>query len=582
VSVKPFKKFFEQARTALAGARAQPLLALLGLVCGLLAGSVVILFRLFIESTQSTLLPGADPENYESLAISTRLIFSIGGGIFLGLLFHLVSRPPLRVGVIHVMERLAYHEGHLPLRNAIMQFFGGAIAIIAGHSVGREGPSVHVGAGGASLMCRRLGLPNNSIRTLVACGTAAAIAASFNTPLAGVIFAMEVVMMEYTISGFTPVILSAVSATALNRAVLQDAHVFMVPELSLSTLWEMPLIALMGVIAGALAAGFIVTLKKMTSLAQHLPIALRLPVAGAGVGLCAAVAPQVMGVGYDTVNVALLGDMALATAVMILGFKFLATVICIGLNLPGGLIGPTLFMGALLGCATGLLAGSFPIPQSAAGLYTILGMGAMMGAVLQAPLAALLAIVELTGNINIIFPGMLAIISATLASKEWFGQTSVYLSQIEGIGLNYRNDPVSQSLRRLALRSVLNPSFALSQPTIGRQQALKLLSESDPEWLILSLKDRHVLMPAADLARYLEESEEEEVNLMEVPSRRQQLVAVSQQATLQQALDSLDASDAEAVYAIEPIGSSADRIYGVATRRDISEGYRLRASSYFF
>ncbi|MEX2525379.1 MAG: chloride channel protein [Gammaproteobacteria bacterium] len=578
----PLRNFLERAHTALAGARAQPLLALLGLACGLLAGAVVILFRFFIESMQSGLLPGGDPENYEALSISTRLIFSIGGGVILGLLFYLVSRPPLRVGVIHVMERLAYHEGHLPLRNAVMQFVGGALSIIAGHSVGREGPSVHLGAAGASLMGQRLGLPNNSIRTLVACGVAAAIAASFNTPLAGVIFAMEVVMMEYTISGFTPVILSAVSATALNRAVLQDSHAFVVPELTLSTLWELPVIALMGVVAGAVAAGFIVSLKKITPQAQRIPIALRLPLAGAGVGLCAAVAPQVMGVGYDTVNAALVGEIALATVVIILGFKFLATVICIGLTLPGGLIGPTLFMGALLGCATGLLAGYFPIPQSEAGLYAILGMGAMMGAVLQAPLAALLAIVELTGNINIIFPGMLAIISATLACKEWFGQTSVYLSQIEGIGLIYRNDPMSQSLRRLALRSVLNPSFAMVQPTIGREQARKLLIESSPHWLILSLEDRHVLMPAADLARYLEESEEEEIRLMEVPSRRQQLVAVRQQATLQQALDKLDESGAEAAYAIEPIGTAADRIYGVATRQEITDGYRLRASSYFF
>ncbi len=324
----------------------------------------------------------------------------------------------------------------------------------------------------------------------------------------------------------------------------------------------------MGVAAGALAAGFILSLKKITPLAQRIPIILRLPLAGAGVGLCAALAPEVMGVGYDTVNAALMGEIALVSAVIILGFKFLATVIGLGLTLPGGLIGPTLVMGALLGCATGLLAGYFPVPQSEAGLYAILGMGAMMGAVLQAPLAALLAIVELTGNINIIFPGMLAIISATLACKEWFGQTSVYLSQIEGIGINYRNDPMAQSLRRLSLRSVLNSSFAMVQPVIRREQARKLFIESSPHWLILSLDDRHLLMPAADLGRYLEENDEEEIRLMEVPSRRQQLVAVRQQATLQQALDMLDESGAEAVYAIEPIGPAADRIYGVATRQE--------------
>ena len=217
---KPIEKirlFWEGALRALAGARARALLALLGLLSGILVGGIVILFRLIIESVQAGILPGADPENYEALDAIHRFLFSLTGGVILGIVYLLAVRTPLRVGVVHVMERLAYHEGYLPVKNALLQFFAGSISIISGHSVGREGPSIHLGAAGASLMGQWLRLPNNSIRTLVACGVAAAIAASFNTPLAGVIFAMEVVLMEYTISGFAPIILAAVSATAMNR-----------------------------------------------------------------------------------------------------------------------------------------------------------------------------------------------------------------------------------------------------------------------------------------------------------------------------------------------------------------------------
>jgi CIC family chloride channel protein len=160
------------------------------------------------------------------------------------------------MGVIHVMERLAYQEGYLPAKQAMMQFIGGAIAIISGHSVGREGPSIHLGSAAASLLGQWLRLPNNSIRTLVACGASAAIAASFNAPLAGVIFAMEVVKMEYTISGFTPVILAAVSATVLNRLVFESLPTFVVPELVLHSFWELGVIVGMGIGIGALAAGF--------------------------------------------------------------------------------------------------------------------------------------------------------------------------------------------------------------------------------------------------------------------------------------------------------------------------------------
>lgn len=178
----------DRLRLLLAGSRGVFLLAMLGLITGVLVGVVIILFRLLIEMTQSGILPAGNPEDYESLSWQARILLGGGGGLVLGLLFHFASPTTMRVGVIHVLERLAYHEGHLSYKNMLLQFFGGAIAIISGQSVGREGPSVHLGAATASLLGQKLRMPNNSIRVLVACGAAAAIAASFNTPLAGVIF----------------------------------------------------------------------------------------------------------------------------------------------------------------------------------------------------------------------------------------------------------------------------------------------------------------------------------------------------------------------------------------------------------
>ena len=193
-------------------------LSALGLASGLLAGAVILVFRKTIESAQAAFLPGGGVENYEALGWEYRLALPIGGGLLLGLLWQLIAPKHRAVGVTHVMERLAYHQGYLPWRNALMQFVGAAASIIAGHSVGREGPGIHLGAASGSLLGQGLTLPNNAIRNLVACGTAAAIAASFNTPIAGVVFAMEVVMMEFTLAGFAPVILAAVSATMLTRA----------------------------------------------------------------------------------------------------------------------------------------------------------------------------------------------------------------------------------------------------------------------------------------------------------------------------------------------------------------------------
>ena len=576
------QKFMERTRLSLASASALPVLSLIGLVSGILVGCIIIGFRLLVDLAQSRLLPMEDAENYESLAWDERLIIIIAGSIILGALFYAVSRTSTRVGVVHVMERLAYHEGYMPLKNAVMQFFGAAIAIISGHSVGREGPCIHLGAAGASILGQRLRLPNNSIRILVACGTAAAIAASFNTPLAGVIFAMEVVVMEYTITGFTPVILASVSATAMNRIVFDAEPVFLAPALDLVSIWELPVIVLMGIAIGGLAALFIVSMKWVTQRSRGLPIWLSMVLAGFGVGLCSLLVPEVMGIGYDTVNNVLLGELALTSLLMILVFKLIATVISTGMGLPAGFISPILFMGVVAGSATGMLVAATPLTASTPGLYAMLGMGAMMGAALQAPLAALLALLELTGNGNIIFPGMLAIISATLASKELFGQKSIYLSQMQGIGLDYRNDPIAQSLRRLAVSSVMNKGFQIVGMNIERGKAQNILTKEKPLWLVISRDKGNLLLPAADLARYLEESEDEDINLMEIPAKRLQLAPIRQQATLQQAHTVLNESDAEALYVLRSYGIQRDQIYGIVTRQDIEEGYRIKTDGGYF
>ncbi|MFT4574444.1 MAG: CIC family chloride channel protein [Gammaproteobacteria bacterium] len=544
------------------------------MVTGILVGGVIILFRFSTEYSQMSFLPGADPENYEGLTWQVRLLITTAGGLTLGLLFYFVSKVPLRVGVLHVLERLSYNEGNLPLKNLILQFVGGTIAIVSGQSVGREGPSVHLGAGSASLMGQYLHLPNNSIRTLVGCGAAAAIAASFNTPLAGVVFAMEVILMEYTITGFTPVILSAVSATVMCRLIYNEEPTFTVYALDLKSFFELPIIVLMGILIGAIAAGFINLTTFFTKLGEKITIWLRMTLAGVGVGLCALLCPEVMSIGYDTVNAAILGDIAVISLLIILLAKIIATSLCIGFSIPAGLIGPAIFMGALAGAIVGKFIGMFSSNFSEVGLYAMLGMGAMMGATLQAPLAALLALLELTGNQNIIFPGMLVIVSANLAARELFKSDSIFLSQFKGIGLDYRNDPIAQSLRRIGVESVVNKAYVMTEPVIQRKVAINHLKDA-PDWLIIRREEGNQLMPATDLARHLEETDDEEIVLLEIPAKRRQLAKVSLESTLQHAQQQINDTDAEALYVTRKLGPSADRIYGIITQEDIEKHYRV-------
>jgi len=402
-------------------------LAMLGVVCGLLSGVVIIAFRLLIEGAQGLILPESGPESYEDLSVLSRFLLPLAGGVLLGLLFHFLTPDLRQVGVVHILDRLASQQGRLPGTNAVVQFIGGAISIACGHSVGREGPSIHLGAASGSLAGQALGVRSTSLRVLAGCGVAAAIAAAFNTPLAGVVFAMEVVMMEYSVAGFAPVILAAVSATALSQLMYGSAPAFEVPSIAMGSLLELPYILAMGIVIGMIAASFILLVRLFATRFAHWPVWRRLSFAGALVGMLAVPIPQIMSVGYDTVNAALVGNIVGPLLAGILVFKLVATAASVGLGLPGGLIGPSLVLGAAAGGVIGLVGQSIaPTEASSSGLYALLGMGAMMASVLQAPLSALIAVLELTDNPNVLMPGMLAIITATLTSRILFRQPSVY------------------------------------------------------------------------------------------------------------------------------------------------------------
>ena len=381
-------------------------------------------------------------------------------------------------------------------------------------------------------------------------------------------------MMEYTIAGFTPVILAAVSATALTRWIYGSEPVFSVPSLEMYSMMEFPIILIMGIALGALAAGFISLLHWVTENNSDLPVWRRMILAGASVGLCGMFVPEVMGIGYDTVNDAFHGHVALGALLIIVLFKVIATSLSIGLGVPGGLIGPTLFMGATAGGVVGLLTGYIPMDVSHPGFYAMLGMGAMMGACLQAPLAALVTLLELTANPHIILPGMLAIISANLTAKELFNKDSIFISQMRAFGLDYRNDPIAQSLRRLSVASVMDREFVTTSQLIDREQAKDLLKDA-PHWLIIEREEKKLRMPASDLARFLEEDQSEEIDLMEIPSQRQQMASVHLRATLQEAKVSMEKSQVEALFVRRPIAPLVDRIYGIIDQDAIQKGYRL-------
>ena len=588
-------QFFESIRMRLASLNALPALAALGFVSGILAGGVIVLFRLFIESSFVLWHTDNAVGDFESAPWWFRLILPTLGGILVGYILHKVGKHYRQVGVGHVMERMTFHQGYLNWRNALVQFLIGGLTIATGQSVGREGPGIHLGSASGSWLGQQMKLPNNSIRILVGCGTAAAISASFNTPLAGVIFAMEVVMMEYTVSSFIPLILSSVSAAIFSRIVFGNNVAFIVPSIDLQSLWEIPYFILLGLVIGVVASSFIKGTTLLTDKTSKWSAWLRCSVAGTGVGLLALAAPQIMGIGYDTVNAALHGNLPLQILAIAFVGKLLATILCSGLSLPGGAIGPSMFIGAMAGGIIGSI-GAMILPDYASeyAFYSMIGMASMMSAILQAPLTALMTLLELTNNPNILLPGMITVVVANLVVSQVFKQSSIFHSQLRAKGLELRVNPLSQFLRSVGVAGLMERKLVVQEKFISYQNAEKLL-ESTPRWILIRQdKTPTSLMAANDLARYVLELKERqaekdkdenegvarpvqaEIDLLAIPADRQDIASVYLQANLEEALDTMERESVDAVYIFRTIAPTADKIYGILTKEQIESHYSYK------
>lgn len=579
-----FTDRLDEVRIRLARPSALMSLSLLGLLTGVIAGGVIVLFRLVIEGAQDLVLPGQGVEDFALLGVEARFALPIAAALLMAAMFHWFSRGIHTVGVAYVLERMNRHQGRISSRAFVMQICGAVLAIAGGHSVGREGPSVFLGAASGSLLAKRLALPHNVIRTLVGCGTAAAIAASFNTPLAGVVFALEVVMLEYSVSSFIPVILAAVSATTVSNAVFGDHTAFVLPTVHIGSLWELVPVVLLGIAAGLVSAAFIQTTQSVAARTKRLPIEGRLLLAGlfmAGMGIFL---PEVMGQGYNSVDSALHGGFALSLLLVLLFAKVLATSICIGLGVPGGSIGPVLFIGAMLGALFAGLADYLPMmPVNKVGLFALLGMGAMMSGSLQAPLAALVAMLELTDNPEIILPGMLVVVISGLTASEIFGKESMFVTMLRAGGFHVENDPLAQAQRRIGVASAMDRSLAQVGPVISREESDRLLKNAPRYLLIGGGGSTQVLMPTAHLVSYVaargSTDADKPIDLLSIPAQRRHVAAISLQANLQEAAQVLGQPAVEALVVQRRTAAASGRVFGVLTPEMVENAYRERPLS---
>lgn len=570
-------KASERWRDQLSGMDALPQLTVLGLLTGILAGIVIVIFRLLIEIPLHFLLPD-NTENFEGLSSTWHFALPFVGAVIFGLVLQMIDKNHHTASISHVLDRIHNYQARMPLGNFINQLFGGAWCLITGQSVGREGPAVHLGAGSGSMLGQWLNLPSNSLRTLAGCGVAAAIAACFNTPMAGVIFAMEVVVMEYSTAGFIPVILAAVAGTVINQSVFGFSTVFHPPQVALKSLFELPFMAISGFIIAIFAALFIELQALACKLSLNKPVALRFAVAGLLTGCAAVFTPQIMGVGYDTIDSALAGNIEFWLLFTIFAAKLFITSISLGVGIPGGVVGPLLFIGACAGGAIGIIANTLmPQSASAVGFYVLLGMGAMMGAVLNAPLAAMMAIMELTYNPNVIFPSMLVVVVACLATRWVFRCEGLFQTILAVQGKKSRFTAHEQLLSSTGARSLLDRHIRISPTTTNLKSAKALLSDH-PHWILLI--EQKLLLHPTDLANYLSDNYLSDnelaadtlLDLLAIPARRVDAIELEDHTNLYQALLTMNHAQVDVAF----IKSSQFSGAGVLTRERIDNFYTIQ------
>ena len=434
-------------------------ITILASVIGILGGFGAIIFRALISFFQGLAIGGGDSilSNLYGLPWYTKLLIPTVGGLIVGPLVYFFAREAKGHGVPEVIEAVALRNGRIRPRVVAIKSLASAISIGTGGSVGREGPIVQIGSALASSISQLLKVKPEQIRLLVGCGAAAGIAATFNAPIAGTIFALEVILGDFGIPTFGPTILSSVLATVVSRAFLGDYPAFIVTEYSLISVWEIPLYVVLGIFAGIVALGFMKLLYKSEDTFDSLkmPEYLKAGIGGFLIGCLVNVAPHVYGVGYETIDMALRGELVWYILLMLLGFKLLATSITLGSGGSGGIFAPSIFLGATLGGAYGSVIHNFlPTVTAHSGAYSLVGMGAVVAATTHAPIAAILILFEMTGSYKIILPLMITISIASVLARRRFPE-SIYTMKLARRGVSVRHGHEELLMRSFTAKDIM-------------------------------------------------------------------------------------------------------------------------------
>jgi len=444
---------------------------LIALAIGVAGGAAALFFRKGIEALQKAVYGTEDVHLLHSFAETLPwyliLIIPIAGGLVVGQILHHFT-PDGRVrSVADVIHGAALNEGRVEGRAGLASAAASMITLGTGGSSGREGPVVHLAAVISSKVLKWIRADGVTGRDLLGCAVAAAVSASFNAPIAGALFAMEVVLRHFAIHAFAPIVIASVAGTIINRLEFGGVTEFVLQTTSaLEFYQELPAFLLLGAVCGIVAGVLMLAIFAAEDVAAAVqtrfavPRWLRPVAAGALLGAIAIPFPHIIGVGYETTSLALTGQLLLGQAILFAVLKTVAVAITIGGRMGGGVFSPSLMVGALTGLAFGQIAtGVFPEVSGSITLYALAGMGAVAAAVLGAPISTTLIVFELTGDWETGL-AVLVTVSISTAIGTRLVDRSFFLTQLERRGIHLAAGPQAYLLSAFRASGMMRPMDA--------------------------------------------------------------------------------------------------------------------------